>query len=58
MQKRFADDKFKLGENVVKFSKRVEKFKLGENGGKFSKREENTVGKGEIARDEYFLQVH
>ena len=35
----FADDNFKLDENGIKFSKRVE----------------NTVGKGEIARDEQFL---
>ena len=30
-------------------------FKLDENGRKFSERVENTVGKGEIARDEQFL---
>ena len=30
-------------------------FKVDENGRKFSKREENTVGKGEIARNEQFL---
>ena len=30
-------------------------FKFGENGRKLSKREENTVGKGEIARYEQFL---
>ena len=30
-------------------------FKFDENGRKFSKRVENTVGKGEIARDEQFL---
>ena len=29
--------------------------KYGENGRKFSKRIENTVGKGEIARNEQFL---
>ena len=29
--------------------------KFAENGRKFSKREENTVGKGEIARYEQFL---
>ena len=29
--------------------------KRGENGRKISKRVENTVGKGEIARDEQFL---
>ena len=32
-----------------------DKFKLSENGGQFSKRVENTVGKGEIARNEQFL---
>ena len=37
--KEFADDNFKLDENGIKFSKRVE----------------NTVGKGEIARYEQFL---
>ena len=30
-------------------------FKFDENGRKFSKRLENTVGKGEIARNEQFL---
>ena len=30
-------------------------FKVDENGKKFTKRVENTVGKGEIARDEQFL---
>ena len=30
-------------------------FKFDENGGKFSRRVENTMGKGEIARDEQFL---
>ena len=30
-------------------------FKLNENGRKFSRWIENTVGKGEIARDEQFL---
>ena len=30
-------------------------FELNENGGKFPKRVENTVGKGEIARNEQFL---
>ena len=30
-------------------------FKFDENGGKLSKRVENTVGKGEIARNEQFL---
>ena len=30
-------------------------FKFDENGGKFSKRVENTVGKGEISRNEQFL---
>ena len=30
-------------------------FKIDENGRKFSKQVENTVGKGEIARDEQFL---
>ena len=30
-------------------------FKFDENGGKSSKRVENTVGKGEIARNEQFL---
>ena len=29
--------------------------KTDENGGKFSKQVENTMGKGEIARDEQFL---
>ena len=29
--------------------------KFDDNGGKFSEREENTVGKGEIARYEQFL---
>ena len=38
-QREFADDNFKLDENGRWFSKRVE----------------NTVGKGEIARDEQFL---
>ena len=37
--KEFADDNFKFDENGRKFSKRVE----------------NTVGKGEIARNEQFL---
>ena len=37
--KEFADDNFKFDENERKLSKRVE----------------NTVGKGEIARDEQFL---
>ena len=37
--KKFADDNFKFDENVRKLSKRVE----------------NTVGNGEIARDEQFL---
>ena len=37
--KEFADDNFELYENGRKFSKRVE----------------NTVGKGEIARNEQFL---
>ena len=37
--KEFADDKFKFDENGRKLSKRVE----------------NTVGKGEIARNEQFL---
>ena len=30
-------------------------FKFDENGGKLSKRVQNTVGKGEIARNEQFL---
>ena len=30
-------------------------FKFDENGREFSKQVENTVGKGEIARDEQFL---
>ena len=30
-------------------------FKFDENGRKFSKQVENTLGKGEIARDEQFL---
>ena len=38
-QKEFADDNFKFDEN----------------GRKFSKQAENTVGKGEIARDKQFL---
>ena len=37
--KEFADDNFEFDENGRKFSKRVE----------------NTVGKGEIARDEQFI---
>ena len=37
--KGFADDNFKLDDNARRFSKRVE----------------NTVGKGEIARNEQFL---
>ena len=32
-----------------------DRFKFDENGRKLSKRVENTVGKGEIARDEQFL---
>ena len=32
-----------------------EDFKFYENGQKFSERAENTVGKGEIARNEQFL---
>ena len=32
-----------------------DKFKFDECGRKFSKRVDNTVGKGEIARDEQFL---
>ena len=33
----------------------TENFKFDENGRKLSKQIENTVGKGEIARDEQFL---
>ena len=32
-----------------------QQFQINENGRKLSKRVENTVGKGEIARDEQFL---
>ena len=42
-------DSFKLKEFAD------DNFKFDENGRKFSKQVENTVGKGEIARDEQFL---
>ena len=45
----FPNDKFSLKEFLD------DNFEFNENGRKFSKRVENSVGKGEIARNEQFL---
>ena len=49
----FPDNKFSTHSRLKEFADN--NFKLIENGGKFSKRVENTVGKGEIARNEQFF---
>ena len=50
---------FLPNDKILDSSKRREvtddNFRVDENGRKFSKRVENTVGKGEIARNEQFL---
>ena len=48
----FPNDKFQTLPNLELAE---DNFKFDENDRKFSKREENTVGKGEIARHEQFL---
>ena len=49
----FPNEKFQMASKLKEFAD--DKFKLDENGRKFSVLVENTVGKGEIARNEQFL---
>ena len=49
----FPNDKFLYSSKLKEFAD--DNFKFAENGRNFSKLEENTVGKGEIARYEQFL---
>ena len=51
----FPYDKFLESSKLTEFADY--NFKLDENNRQFSKRMENTVGKGEIARNERFLPV-